>query len=316
MLLVTGGAGFIGLNFAKHLINKGYRDIAVIDKLTYASNPTALAKLPELDAVVADISDIETVQQIFLHREIKTVINFAAESHVDSSIRDWRPFLKSNVEGTLNLLSKSVEYGVERFIQISTDEVFGEVLEGSFNESSNIAPRNPYAASKAAAEHFAWSFYHTHKLPVIVMNMSNNYGPYQHKEKFIPTIIRNALMGKKIPVYGQGSQIRDWLYVNDTCNAIEMVMRNGRIGERYCVGGDYDNITNLDLVHIILDIMHVDRNAIEFIADRPGHDQRYHIDFTKINKELGWSPTYTLEQGLEETINWMKNEDRFQLFQL
>ena len=164
MLLITGGAGFIGLNYVKHLMNKGYNDIAVVDKLTYASNPTALARLPEVDAVVADISDMDAVQHIFMHRKIDTVINFAAESHVDSSIRDWRPFLKSNVEGTLNLLSKSVEFGVKRFIQISTDEVFGEVLEGSFNESSNIAPRNPYSASKAAAEHFAMSFLNERKM--------------------------------------------------------------------------------------------------------------------------------------------------------
>jgi dTDP-glucose 4,6-dehydratase len=184
------------------------------------------------------------------------------------------------------------------------------VRDGSFSETSKINPRNPYAASKAAAEHFALSFYHTHKLPVTIINSSNNYGPYQHKEKFIPTIIRNALRGKKVPVYGLGAQIRDWLFVSDTCNAIESIWKHGRAGERYCVGGDYDNITNLSLVHMILDMLHVDRNAIAFVADRPGHDYRYHINYDKINKELGWAPTYTLEQGLEETIKWIKeNED-------
>ena len=309
MLLVTGGAGFIGLNFVKHLLNKGYEDILVVDKLSYASNATALSKT-NVDVAVADISEINVVHEIFMHDKITTVINFAAESHVDNSIKDWRPFLSSNVEGTLNLLDKSLEFGVDKFIQISTDEVFGEVLEGSFNENSNINPRNPYSASKAAAEHFAMSFYHTHKLPVTIINSSNNYGPYQHKEKFIPTIVRNALRGKKVPVYGQGAQIRDWLHVSDTCNAIESVLNRGRAGERYCIGGDYNNITNLQLVHMILDILHVDRNAIEFVSDRPGHDFRYHINYDKINKELGWSPTYTLEQGLEETIKWIKeNED-------
>ena len=310
MLLVTGGAGFIGLNFVKYLLNQGRNDIAVVDKFTYAANVRDLVNIKDLDVVFGDIADAETIHNLFKDRKITTVINFAAESHVDNSIKDWRPFLKSNVEGTLVLLEKSLEFGVEKFIQISTDEVFGEVLEGSFNESSLIAPRNPYSASKAAAEHFAMSFYHTHKLPVVIVNSSNNYGPYQHKEKFIPTIVRNALAGKKVPVYGQGSQIRDWLFVHDTCRAIETIMKHGKIGERYCIGGDYNDITNLDLVHMILDAMHVDRNAIEFIKDRPGHDQRYNIDFSKINNELGWSPIYTLEQGLEETINWIKNENR------
>lgn len=308
MLLVTGAAGFIGLNFVKHLLSKGIEDILVVDKLTYASNAVELAKTG-VDVYVGDISEINVVHEIFMHHKITAVINFAAESHVDNSIQDWRPFLKSNVEGTLNLLEKSLEFGIGKFIQISTDEVFGEVLEGSFSESSNINPRNPYSASKAAAEHFAMSFYHTHKLPVIVINSSNNYGPYQHKEKFIPTIVRNALRGKKVPVYGQGAQIRDWLFVNDTCRAIESVLNHGRVGERYCIGGDYDNITNLELVHMILDILHVDRNAIEFVADRPGHDFRYHINYDKINKELGWSPLYTLEIGLQETIDWIKNEN-------
>lgn len=309
MLLVTGGAGFIGLNFVKHLINKGYEDILVVDKLSYASNATALAETG-IVTFVADIAEMNVVHEIFLHNKITSVINFAAESHVDNSIKDWRPFLSSNVEGTLNLLEKSLEFGVEKFIQISTDEVFGEVREGSFSETSLINPRNPYSASKAAAEHFVMSFHHTHKLPVTIINSSNNYGPYQHKEKFIPTIVRNALRGKKVPVYGQGAQIRDWLFVGDTCNAIESVYKHGRNGERYCVGGDYDNITNLQLTHMILDILHVDRNAIEFVEDRPGHDFRYHINYDKINKELGWSPTYTLEQGLEETIKWIKeNED-------
>lgn len=310
MLLVTGGAGFIGLNFVKHLLENDFNDFVVVDKLTYAANEAR--DIPHL--VVADTSDEGMMNEIFggtyLGKKITSVINFAAETHVDNSIKDWRPFLKSNVEGTLVLLEKSLEFGIKKFIQISTDEVFGEVLQGSFNETSKISPRNPYSASKAAAEHFAMSFYHTHGLPVIIVNSSNNYGPYQHKEKFIPTIVRNILQGNKVPVYGQGSQIRDWLYVGDTCFAIEAVLNHGKIGERYCIGGDY-NITNLDLVHIILDIMHADRNAIEFVKDRPGHDQRYSIDFSKMSNELGWQPTYTLEQGLEETIKWIKeNENR------
>ena len=317
MLLITGGAGFIGLNYIKSLIEQGRRDIIVVDKLTYAANCLDLAKILGIEAIVADIADREAVHDLFVSRNITKVINFAAETHVDKSIRDWRPFLKSNVEGTLNLLDEAQKFGVDRFIQISTDEVFGEILEGSFTENSNINPRNPYAASKAAAEHFAMSFYHTHGLPVMIVNSSNNYGPYQHGEKFIPTIVRNALTGHKVPVYGQGTQVRDWVFVKDTCAAIDAVLRDGKPGERYCIGGDYDEMTNLDLVHMVLDIMHVDRNAIEFVQDRPGHDQRYHIDFSKINKELGWSPTYTLEQGLRETINWIKeNENRIQLLQL
>jgi dTDP-glucose 4,6-dehydratase len=311
MLLVTGGAGFIGLNFVKYLLNKGITDIAVVDKFTYAANVHALVNIDGLDVIFADIANADAMHNVFKDRKITTVINFAAESHVDNSIKDWRPFLKSNVEGTLVLLEKSLEFGVNKFIQISTDEVFGEVLEGSFNELSPIAHRNPYSASKAAAEHFAMSFYHTHGLPVVIINSSNNYGPYQHKEKFIPTIVRNILAGKKVPVYGQGSQIRDWLFVQDTCSAIETIIKHGRVGDRYCIGGDYNDITNLDLVHMILDAMHADRNAIEFVKDRPGHDQRYSIDFSKIQRELGWQPTYTLEQGLKETIQWIKeNENR------
>lgn len=312
MLLITGGGGFIGLNFIKHLIDKGeHQDIIVLDKLTYAANCLELAKVLGIEAIVADIADREAVHDLFVTRNITKVINFAAETHVDKSIRDWRPFLKSNVEGTLNLLDQAQKYGVEKFVQISTDEVFGEILTGSFTENSVINPRNPYSASKAAAEHFAMSFYHTHNVPVTIINSSNNYGPYQHREKFIPSIVHNILSKRKVQVYGQGSQIRDWLYVKDTCTAIDAVLKHGKPGERYCVGGDYAEMTNLDLVHLILDMMHGDRNAIDFVKDRPGHDQRYHVDFSKINKDLGWSPTYTLEQGLEETINWIKsNENR------
>lgn len=310
MLLVTGGAGFIGLNFVKWLLEEGYNDFVVVDKLTYAANPST--NIPHL--VVADIADEGMMGEIFggtyLGKKITSVINFAAETHVDNSIKDWRPFLKSNVEGTLVLLQKSLEHGIEKFIQFSTDEVFGQALEGTFNETSNITPRNPYSASKAAADHFAMAFYHTHGLPVTLINSSNNFGPYQNKEKFIPTIIRSVLEGKKVPVYGDGSQIRDWLYVKDTCLAIEAVWRKGKPGERYCIGGGYNDMTNLNVIHFILDLMHADRNAIEHVKDRPGHDIRYAIDYSKIEKELGWMPTYSLFGGLQETIEWMKNENR------
>jgi dTDP-glucose 4,6-dehydratase len=306
MLLVTGGAGFIGLNFVKHLLSRGYDDFIVVDKLTYAANTAN--EIPHL--IVADIADENAMQEVFSKRKITSVINFAAESHVDNSIKDWRPFLKTNVEGTLVLLQKSLEFGVERFIQISTDEVFGET-DDCFDENSNIKPRNPYSASKAAAEHFVMAFHHTHGLPVMIVNSSNNYGPYQNKEKFIPTVIRNALAGKKVPIYGNGSQVRDWIYVKDTCAAITNVWLHGKIGERYCVGGSYADLSNLKMVHVILDMLHIDRHMVEHIADRPGHDKRYNVDADKIEEELGWQETYTLEIGLQETIQWIKdNENR------
>ena len=301
MILITGGAGFIGINFVKYLQDK--EDIFVVDKMTYSSN-NDIYDIPNLKFCVADIKDTIIVEELFQKYRFSQVINFAAESHVDNSIDNCRPFVDSNILGTINLLELSIKYGVKKFIQISTDEVFGEVpYPGKFNEYSNLCPRNPYSASKAAAEHFVSAFSNTYGLKSIIINCSNNYGPYQHKEKLIPQTITNLRNGKTVPVYGDGSQIRDWIYVKDTCRAIYEISKNGNLGERYCVGGDCE-VKNLDLVKAIIKEMRLSDDRIEFVKDRPGHDFRYSTDFSKIKNELGWSPEWNLEKGLKETIRW------------
>jgi dTDP-glucose 4,6-dehydratase len=301
MILITGGAGFIGINFVKYLQDK--EDIFVVDKMTYSSN-NDIYDIPNLKFCVADIKDTLIVEELFQKYRFSQVINFAAESHVDNSIDNCRPFVDSNILGTINLLELSIKYGVKKFIQISTDEVFGEVpYPGKFNEYSNLCPRNPYSASKAAAEHFVSAFSNTYGLKSIIINCSNNYGPYQHKEKLIPQTITNLRNGKTVPVYGDGSQIRDWIYVKDTCRAIYEISKNGNLGERYCVGGDCE-VKNLDLVKAIIKEMRLSDDRIEFVKDRPGHDFRYSTDFSKIKNELGWSPEWNLEKGLKETIRW------------
>jgi len=300
-ILVTGGAGFIGSNFLHHLLTVTDEEIICIDKLTYAAD---WHNIPDpIKFYTIDIASKEGCQYVFSNYKFKTVFHFAAESHVDNSIRDCSDFIHTNVAGTANLLDCAVRYGVEKFIHISTDEVYGSIETGSFTETSPYNPRNPYSASKAASEHFVMAFHHTYELPVNITNCSNNYGPRQHQEKFIPQTILNILSDKKVPIYGDGEQIRDWLYVQDHCTALIKVWENGVSGEKYNIGS-MDEITNLDLVKKILTMMGKDESMIEYVSDRPGHDRRYSTDITKIQNELKWSPIFSLDYALQRTIKW------------
>ena len=227
----------------------------------------------------------------------------AAESHVDNSIEDCSPFIHTNISGTVNLLNLSLKYEVQKFIHISTDEIYGSIEEGYFTENSNYSPRNPYSASKAASDHFVMAYHNTYGLPAIITNCSNNYGPRQFVEKMIPKAIANLKQEKKIPVYGDGKQVRDWLYVQDHCEALCEVWLKGRVGQKYNIGGECE-VKNIDLIRMILDCMNMNESMIEYVKDRPGHDRRYSTDITKIRHELKWSPRFTLENGLEKTIDW------------
>jgi len=300
-ILVTGGAGFIGSNFLRHLTAVTDEEVICIDKLTYASKVKNVPSKVKL--YVTDIADKHNCDFIFKRHKINTVFNFAAESHVDNSIKDCSEFVKTNIEGTINLLNMALRYDVEKFIHISTDEVFGSIPEGSFTEDTKYDPRNPYSASKAASDHFVMAYHNTYGLPAMVTNCSNNYGPRQHKEKFIPQTILNILAGKKIPVYGDGLQIRDWLYVQDHCSALVRVWEEGMVGEKYNIGGECE-VTNIDLVKKILKMMKKDESMIEYVTDRPGHDRRYSTSTRKIKDKLLWAPMYSLEHGLQKTIEW------------
>lgn len=301
-VLITGGAGFIGLNYIKHILQVDKLDIVVVDKLTYASNPKELIYTMGIENHCIDIADKQSVELLFSRHEFSHVIHFAAESHVDRSIQDCKPFVDSNIIGTINLLEQSVKNKVQKFLHISTDEVFGEAIEpNKFNEESKIEPRNPYSASKASAEHFVMAYGNTYGLPYTIINSSNNYGPWQHPEKLIPLTINRILRNKNIPVYGNGQQIRDWIYVKDSVTAIHRVFHAGAVNTRYCIGGENET-KNIDLVNMIVQKMNADRSLIEHVTDRLGHDVRYSTDISKIKNELGWSPKYSLSNGLDETI--------------
>ncbi len=310
-LLVTGGAGFIGANFIIYwLKNHSSDQIVNFDKLTYAGNLDNLAEVEGSAGykfIKGDICDSGAVSEAM--QGIDTVVHFAAESHVDRSIMEPATFVKTNILGTYTLLEGSVNAKVKRFHYISTDEVFGSLELGSsdkFSERTKFDPRSPYSASKAAADHLVMAYYHTYGLPVTITNCSNNFGPYQFPEKFIPLTITNLLEDKKVPVYGDGLNIRDWLYVEDHCRAIDLVLNKGKIGETYCVGGNTSDISNLDAVARILKFMDKDKSMIEFVQDRPGHDRRYAMDWAKIKTELGWQPRHDFDSWLKETINWYK----------
>jgi dTDP-glucose 4,6-dehydratase len=300
-ILVTGGAGFIGSNLLHHLVKTIDEQIICVDKLTYASNWDNVPDSVKL--YTTDIADEHNCEFIFKKHKPKTIFHLAAESHVDNSIEDCSQFLHTNINGTVNLLNLSRKYEVEKFVHISTDEVYGSIEEGYFTENSNYSPRNPYSASKAASDHFVMAYHNTYGLPVVITNCSNNYGPRQDTEKMIPKIISNLMKGKKIPVYGDGKQIRDWLYVQDHCEALCEVWLKGRVGQKYNIGGECE-IRNIDLVRIILDRMNMKENMVEYVEDRPGHDRRYSTDITKIRHELKWTPRFNLENGLEKTIEW------------
>jgi len=309
-LLITGGAGFIGANFVHHMLAKyGHYEIVVADKLTYAGNRASLASVEARIAFTeADICDAEAMDAAMAGCD--AVVHFAAESHVDRSINDPGPFLRTNILGTETLLRLALKHRVGRFHHISTDEVFGALdLDGSrFNEETPYSPRSPYAASKAASDHLVRAYGETYGLPFTITNCSNNYGPYHLPEKAIPLFITNALDGKPIPLYGDGKCVRDYLYVADHCRAIDMVLHDGQPGSTYCVGGGAER-NGIQLAETILDILGRPRDLIRFVADRPGHDRRYAIDASKISNELGWRPSVTFEEGIERTVDWyLENE--------
>jgi len=307
-ILVTGGAGFIGSNFVRHLIASGDDTVVNLDLLTYAGNLENLAGLedhPRYRFVKGDIRDQETALQVLENEEIEAVVNFAAESHVDRSLDAPAEFLDTNTRGTQVLLQAASARGVQRFLQVSTDEVYGSLGPEAppFTEESPIAPNSPYAASKAAADFFCRAYFHTFDFPVLITRCSNNYGPYQFPEKLIPLMIANALEDKPLPVYGDGQNVRDWLHVADHCQALALVLAKGSPGEVYNIGG-HNEQKNLDLVRLLLQELGKPEELITFVADRPGHDRRYAIDAGKIERELGWRPSFTFADGLAATVRW------------
>ncbi len=315
-ILITGAAGFIGANFTQYFVNKYPQyNIIILDKLTYAGNIDNLKKVIDKIAFIqGDICNYQLVKDIFKNHEINGVIHFAAESHVDNSIKNSLIFTQTNVIGTHTLLEVAKQTWGEgsknKFIHISTDEVFGTLgEEGYFTEESKISPNSPYSSSKASSDLIARAYYETYKMNVTITNCSNNYGPYQHNEKLIPHMIKLALNNRKLPVYGNGKNIRDWLYVEDHCEAIDLAYHKGRIGERYNIGG-HNEKRNIEIVKLILKYLNKPEELIEFVEDRKGHDYRYAIDPSKIKQELGWEPKTKFEDGIIKTIDWyMANKD-------
>ena len=305
-ILVTGGAGFIGSNFLKYMVSK-YPDYHFInlDSLTYCGNLENLKDIEDKENysfVKGDIRDSKLVSNII--SDCDYIINFAAESHVDRSIEDPEIFIKSNILGTQVLLDMAKKHNIKKYLQISTDEVYGSLpKEGYFTETTPLQPNSPYSASKAGADLMIRAYHNTFDLPVNITRCSNNYGPYQFPEKLIPLMISNALEDKPLPVYGDGLNIRDWLHVYDHCTAIDLVLHKGKTGEIYNIGGNNEK-TNIDIVKLILKELNKSESLIKFVKDRLGHDRRYAIDSTKIQKELNWKPKYTFEKGIIETINW------------
>jgi dTDP-glucose 4,6-dehydratase len=324
-VLVTGGAGFIGSNFVKYMLNNHYEyKVINVDALTYAGNLENLKDIvdnPNYVFIRADIRDRAKMDEIFTSYGIDTVVNFAAESHVDRSIVEPEVFLTTNIIGTQVLLDVAKKYwkvnpddkyckeyktGV-KFLQVSTDEVYGALGEtGMFVETMPLMPNSPYSASKASADLIVRSYHETFGMPVNITRCSNNYGPYQFPEKLIPLMINNCLNGKDLPVYGDGMQIRDWLHVADHCSAIDTVLHNGVVGEVYNIGGNNEK-ANIEIVKLIIETLGKSEKLIKYVKDRPGHDRRYAIDNTKITTQLGWKPAYTFEQGIKETIEWYLN---------
>ena len=326
MILVTGGAGFIGANFILDWLSASDEPVLNLDKLTYAGNLENLAALqgdPRYAFVQGDIGDQALVDRLLAQHRPRAIVNFAAESHVDRSIHGPGEFIQTNIVGTFSLLESVRAYyatlddagrAAFRFLHVSTDEVYGSLEKDApaFSETNRYEPNSPYSASKAASDHLVRAYHHTYGLPVVTTNCSNNYGPWQFPEKLIPLMIANALAGKPLPIYGDGQQIRDWLYVSDHCVAIRRVLEAGRLGETYNIGG-WNEKPNLDIVHAICDLLgelrpRADgksyREQITYVTDRPGHDRRYAIDATKIERELGWRPAETFETGIRKTIQW------------
>lgn len=310
-LLVTGGAGFIGSNFIRYML-RAHPDYNIVnlDSLTYAGNPNNLKDCdsnPRYTFIRGDICDVPLVNTIMQKYAVDNVINFAAESHVDRSIADGSVFVKTNILGTYTLLEASKRQNVHRFIHISTDEVYGSARLGSFRETDILTPSSPYSSSKAGSDLLTLSFYTTYDMPVIVTRCTNNYGPYQFPEKLIPLFVTNLIDGKKVPVYGSGRNIRDWIHVEDHCRAVDFLLEKGNSGEIYNIGGE-NEMTNLEITEKILKLLKKDDSMIEYVQDRPGHDFRYSLNCTKL-RALGWRPSHSFEEGLSETIGWyVQNE--------
>lgn len=312
-LLVTGGAGFIGSCFVRHILKKhpDYK-IVNLDALTYAGNIENLDDIKEnpnysqrYTFIKGNICDKNLVREII--SDVDCVVNFAAESHVDNSIKHPEIFIETNVQGTLNLLQASKEFNIQRYLQVSTDEVYGTLGKtGYFYETTSLAPNSPYSASKAGADMLVRAYFETYKMPVLNTRCSNNYGPYQYPEKLIPFFISRLLKNEKVPVYGDGLNVRDWLYVYDHCEAIDIVLHKGKVGEVYNIGG-HNEKTNMEITKLILDAMGKDENSIQYVEDRLGHDRRYAISNDKITSELGWKPSITFEEGIKLTIDWYLN---------
>ena len=310
-IIVTGGAGFIGGNFVHYMLEKHPEDeIICLDALTYAGNMETLAPVmdnPKFKFVKGDITDRNLVFELFETEKPDVVVNFAAESHVDRSIEDPEIFLKTNILGTQVLLDACRKYGITRYHQVSTDEVYGDLpldrLDLFFTEETPIHTSSPYSASKASADLLVQAYHRTFKVPVTISRCSNNYGQYHFPEKLIPLMIANALNDKRLPVYGKGENVRDWLYVEDHCHAIDLIIRNGRVGEVYNIGG-HNERTNLQVVKTIIKELGKSEDLIQYVTDRAGHDMRYAIDPTKISNELGWEPTTTFDDGIKRTIKW------------
>ncbi|OGD89021.1 dTDP-glucose 4,6-dehydratase [Candidatus Curtissbacteria bacterium RIFCSPLOWO2_02_FULL_40_11] len=310
-LLVTGGAGFIGSNFIHYWLKNHPDDkIVNLDKLTYAGNLENLKtieKNPNYTFIKGDIASAKDVEKVV--REVEVIVNFAAESHVDRSIIDPAPFITTNVLGTQILLDAALKSKVSRFHHVSTDEVYGALTldsQDKFSEETPYHPNSPYAASKAASDHLVRAYFETYKLPITISNCSNNFGPYQFPEKLISLTITNLLEGKKAPVYGDGKYMRDWLYVEDHCSAIDLILKRGKEGETYCIGVDND-ISNLEVIKKILEILGETSEKIEYVKDRPGHDRRYAINADKIKKYLGWQSSFDFEQALKLTVKWYQD---------
>jgi len=310
-LLVTGGAGFIGANFIRH-VRKEHPDwdITNLDKLTYAGNLENLRDIegqPGYHFVKGDIADRKLIDEL-LSQGLDVIVNFAAESHVDRSILDASPFIETNVKGTQVLLEGAKKHGIQKFIQVSTDEVYGSIDKGSFTEESNLSPNSPYSASKAAADLLCRAYFKTHGLPTVITRCTNNFGPYQFPEKLIPLAVTNTLEDKPIPVYGDGLNIRDWIFVTDHCRALDVVIQKGQPGRIYNIGGGNEK-TNLELIRKLLVLLKEPESLMQFVGDRPAHDRRYALDCSRITAELGWKPAYSFDKALGATVDWyLKNE--------
>jgi len=302
-LLVTGGAGFIGSNYVRFVLENREDSVVTLDALTYAGsldNLEGLVDHPRHEFVEGDIRDQELVEELM--SDVDVVVNFAAESHVDRSIDGAESFVTTNVQGTQVLLDAALDADIDRFLQISTDEVYGQILDGTFSEDDELNPRNPYAATKASADLLAKSYQTTHDLPVLITRTCNNFGPRQHSEKLIPKFIQNAAAGKELPVYGDGSNVREWIYVEDNCRALDLVLREGTPGEVYNIGSGEER-TNLEVTQAILEAVGGSQDQITFVEDRAGHDQRYALEFDKLT-DLGWEPSWSFEEGLKQAVDY------------